>query len=215
MKKHIGKIVNTDQRCVVVFMQIPGREDHALIVQMDNIHPRFEQIVMDIVESQEAQSVATLADVLGRRIMQDTGKTVLQSLHDGGLLRAVHVDQVVMLPMPNMPFPLRTIIEGMGGALAPQTATSIAEQEKFNAPAQNITAGNDEQRLGIARNLLIEAELLQVDADKKRAMAFKYAPELAPNAKVVEKPQVELDSVVTKKPAAKKKATKGIKSVGV
>ena len=43
MKKHIGRIANTDQRVVVVFMQIPGKDDHALVVSTDNLPERFHQ----------------------------------------------------------------------------------------------------------------------------------------------------------------------------
>lgn len=219
MKRHIGKLANTDQRCVVVFMQIPGREDHALIVQTDNLQPRFEQAIMDIVDSQEAQAEATLANVLGRRMMPETGKTLLQTLHESGLLRSVHIDQVVMMPMPNMPFPLRKIIEGMGdNTLPPPSQEVVAEQEKFNAAAHNMAATTDEQRLGIAKNLLIEAEMLQTEAERKKAAAYKYAPELAPKAKAVapaaKAAPVELDKVV-KKAAPRKKAAKAIKTVGV
>ena len=213
MKKHLGKLVNTDQRCVVVFMQIPGREDHALIVQTDNLNPRFEQAIMDVVESPEGQADPVLANVLGRRLLPESGKTVLQSLHEAGLLRTVHIDQVVMLPMPNMPFPLRTIIEGMGNTkLPPPSAEAAAQQEKFNAPAVNLAASSVEERMGIAKGLLIEAELLQADADKKRKMAYQYAPELAPKVQKAE--PVSLDNVV-KKAAPRKKATKAIKTVGV
>ncbi|RYD59629.1 MAG: hypothetical protein EOP83_20555, partial [Verrucomicrobiaceae bacterium] len=140
-KRHLGKLVNTDIRCVVVFMQIPDRQDHALVVSTDNLNPRFEQALMSIVESQEGQAEPTLAKVLNRRLLPDTGQNFLQALHEAQLLRAVHIDQVIMLPMPHMQFPLRQVIEMMGGA-APAMSEEhpVIDPDKFNPHVQNANA---------------------------------------------------------------------------
>lgn len=205
MKKHIGKIVNTDQRVVIVMMQIPDRNDHALVISIDNLPPRYEQTLMDIVESNEGQAETVLANVLNRRIMSDTSMTVLNTLHQQGYLRAVHIDQIVMLPLPNMPFPLRDIIAGMNNGNAPPPSQEApATADKFNAPANNVAANTKEQRLGIAKNLLVEADLLQVEADRKRNEAFKYAPELKPAVEVTMQPaKASLEKVVAPKRRAK------------
>lgn len=179
MKRHIGRLSNTDQRCVVVFMQIPGREDHALVVSTDNLAPRLEAAVMDVVDSVEGQSDAVLGRVLGRRLLPDTGENLMTVLHNQNLLRAVHVDQVTMYPMPNMPFPLRLIIEQMGGVL-PEQEAGQGRDDKFNQHQNNVDARSTEERRAIARNLLIEADLHQQDANRKRAEAYKFAPELNP-----------------------------------
>ena len=50
MMRHVAKIANTDQRCVVAFLQIPGREDHALVIPTDSLPPRTEQAVMDLLK---------------------------------------------------------------------------------------------------------------------------------------------------------------------
>lgn len=179
MKRHIGKLANTDQRCVVVYMQIPGREDHALIASTDSMPPRFEQAVMEILESQEGQTDPVLANVLARRIMPESNMSVLQAMHEMGILVPVHIDRVVMLPQPNMPFPLRHIIEGMGNTL-PKISESVEPQaQKYNPHTANAQAISDENRMAIARNLIIEAEMLESDARRKREQAYAYAPSLA------------------------------------
>ncbi len=178
MKRHIGKITNTDQRCVVAFMQIPGREDHALVIPTDSLPPRFEQAVMDVVESPEGQAEETVAKVLGRRLMPDTGKTVLQTLHEHHMLMPVPVNNIVMMPRPSMTFPLVQILREMGATVPALSST----EEKFNPHTVNREAHTADQRLGIARNLIVEAELLEVDAKRKREQAYSYAPELVPTA---------------------------------
>jgi len=187
MKRHIGKMVNTDQRLVIVFMQIPGREDHALVIPTDTLPARYEQAVMEILESPEGQADETLANTLHRRLMPDTGKPVLQTLHEAGILKAVPVANIMMLPMPNMPFPLTMILESMGrdvkptsNAPPPVIENSMTAVEKYNQILVNQKIEGVEQRRAIAQNLLIEAEMLEGEARKKRDLAYKNCPEMAP-----------------------------------
>lgn len=186
MRRHVGKLSNTDLRCVIVFMQIPNREDHALVVTTDNLPPRFEQALLDVVDSPEGQAETVLANVLSRRMMPDSTKTLLQAMHEAGVLRAVPVTQVIMLPEPNRPYPLADILAmNAAAALGGEAAARAEEETRFNPHANNQNAANSEQRLGIARNLIIEAEMLEADAKSKREKAYQYAPELRPRTKKV------------------------------
>lgn len=210
--RHIGKLVNTDTRCVVVFMQIPGDDSHALIVSTDYLNPRLEEALMSIVKSPEGQGDAVLANVLNRRLLPDTGQNVLQALHEGNLLRKVHVDQVIMLPQPNMPFPLRKVIELMGNASpAISQEHPVISEEKYNPHVQNAQAMDAESRIGVSRNLMIEAEMLESEARAKRERAYLLNPDLRPAVKVASKPVptklIEASEVVAvaKKPRAPRK----------
>lgn len=220
-KRHLGKIVNTDMRCVVVFMQIPDRPDHALIVTTDNLNPRFEQALLSIVESQEAQKEPALGTVLSRRLLPDTGQPILQALHEARLLRPIHIDQILMLPMPNTPYPLREVITMMGGvAPAILEEVPVITEDKYNPHVQNANAMNVEQRIGIARNLIIEAEMLESDAQAKRERAYVLSPELAPKKRAAPvlqnttvpliETQAEAPKTKTTKPRPRKTATKPV-----
>lgn len=204
MKRHIGKLANTDQRLVVVFMQIPGREDHALVLPTDTLPARYEQAVMEILESNEGQRDEVLGNTLARRLMPDTGKQVLQALHEGNMLKAVPVANILMMPKPNMPFPLVTLLEQMGKSLVPTTAAPAANAtskpdmnavEKYNQIAVNQQIDNIENRRAVAQNLIIEADMLSNEAAKKRDRAYTIAPEMKPippgPAKVAPEPVAE------------------------
>lgn len=208
LKRHAGKLLNTDQRVVVVMMQIPGREDHALVCPTDTLPPRYEQAVRDLLESNEGQSEEMFANLLSRRFMPDTGRTVLQTLHEENRLIPVPVSQVVMLPHPARPFPLEQILAAMGRKVPASTATTnavappmpvaqpqaqaLAEAalpqakppttEKFNPHVVNQQAHVSDQNVGTAKNLLIEAEMLEADAQSKRSRAYAMAPSLRPAA---------------------------------
>lgn len=210
MQRHIGKLRNTDQRVVVAFMQIPDREDHALIISTDSLPDRFEQALMDVVESQEGQSDPVLANVLSRRLLPDTGENLFQALHNRGLLNAVHVDQVIMLPQPNMPFPLTEVLNKMGKTV--QTRDPSVSDEalnKFNPALNNIKARTSEERLGIAGNLIAEAEDLENVARAKREQAYSVAPELRPvTAAENAASSVLVETATTAKRSASRKKSK-------
>jgi hypothetical protein len=183
MLRHVGKISNTDERCVIAFMQIPGRSDHALVIPTDTLPPRFEQAVMDVVKSPEGQEEETFAIALSRRLMPDTGKDIFATLHASGMLRAVPVALVIMLPLPNQPIRLVEILSQLGRM---HETTREPEREKFNPHTTNMNAENSENRRGIGRNLLLEAEMLESEAARKRTQAYTYDPSLKPKIKMPE-----------------------------
>ena len=219
MTRHVGKMVNTDQRLIVVMMQIPKREDHALVVPVDGLPARYEQAVMEILQSAEGQAAETFADVLHRRVMPDTGKNVLQTLHEGGMLHPVPITNIMMYPKPNMPFPLTQILEGMGRSLVKSAdTTSILDtgptqeqvdlaKQKWNQIQVNQKIEGAEQRRAIAQNLLIEAKMLENASVEKRNRAYEMAPELKTND-VVQPTRSEVP-VVKKKASSKKKVSEG------
>jgi len=209
MKRHLARMANTDQRVVVVFMQIPQREDHALVVSTDNLPPRWEQALMTIVESPEGQGDPDLANVLGRRLMPDTTETILQAFHSAGLLIPVPINNVIMFPEPNRPFALRQILQAMGriapdeyaavdalnetarnSSPTPPKVSQVGQQRvpidpfanstKFNPHTSNQAADASEGEVGIAHGLLMEAEMLEADARAKRERAYQTAPQLRP-----------------------------------
>jgi len=195
--RHVGKIANTDQKCVVAWMQLPGRETHALCIPTDSLPPRLEQAVMQVLQSPEGQSEEILANILSRRKMPDSpNSTLFETLHVGRHMVAVPVTQVIMFPRPNMPFPLADILRSQGELVSAVSAGETAARDKFNTHAHNKASMNAEQRLGVARNLILEATDLEAVANKKREQAYDLAPELKP--KKVEyvniEPEVETES---------------------
>lgn len=182
MIRHVAKIANTDQRCVVAFMQIPGREDHALVIPIDNLPPRFEQAVMDVLQTPQGQQEENFAVALSRQLLPDTGQNILETLHSQGRLMPVPVHQVLMMPSPNNPVRLSTILENLG-RLPDQQAKSLLQEyadQKFNPHLNNQVAASTEHTRSIARGLLVEAEMLELEARKKRDRAYEIDGSLRP-----------------------------------
>jgi len=213
MKRHVGKIKSTDRRCVVAFMQIPGLEDHALIIDTDALPDRYHDALFGLLNSTDAQKEACLANILGRRLMPDTGEDMFLTLHRQGYLQRMHVDNIIMCPRPSLNLPLRQVLEAMGKkipvaaqhsqAIDPQILKELYEQpesnethrqaqpDKFSHFDNNRNAEGEERMIAVARNLLLQARDLEDEAAKKKNEAYRMAPSLAPRAVQTYQPIVE------------------------
>lgn len=207
LKRHLGRIKNTDRRCLVVYMQLPGDPKHALIVDTDALHPRIHDELMEVVESLEGQSEVTLGNLLGRRVLAATGVDMLSSLHSYGLLQRVPVSNVTMYPAPNYPMALEEVIKLSTNNLAPQNSPLAApvlkeevaplapqpepgapveallpevDHSRFNRVVENQNIDRQEEQYDMAKGLLIEAQMLADDAARKREQAYRIAPSLRP-----------------------------------
>lgn len=191
MNRHTARTKNTDQRCVVVFKQLPDRPTHALIIPTDSLPPRYEAALMSLLDSPEGKAEINLYNLLGRRLMPETGKSVLQTFHEAGLVHTQPVDNIIMYPTPNMPIPLRQVIESMGQSVpenkaaqppTPQEAVQspLPPVEKFNPYGETKAQVTTEENAARARNLIIEAEMLEFEANRKREAAYSFDPSTRP-----------------------------------
>lgn len=176
-KKHVGRIKNTDRRCVVVYMQIPENEENALIIDTDALPDRFHDSLMQVVDSIEGQQTQDLASLLARRVLPDLGLNILNALHSYGFLRPVPIDNVIMYPAPNAPCPLRTIVDMINGS-TPKLEEKPVELE--NRILENQKADADGSQRAVAMNILRQAEDLEAEAAKKREQAYRAYPALRP-----------------------------------
>lgn len=132
MKRHIARLT-TGQRCLVVFMQLPEDPEAALVVFTDNLPPRYESVLLPAAESPEGQQEETLANLLNRRPMIDGRMSVLNALHEDGMLKRIPIDQIVMMPRPSMTFPLRQVLAQMG-RLGNMQTFDMTQASGYQAP---------------------------------------------------------------------------------
>lgn len=176
MIKHTGKVASTGRRVVVVFPSIPEDQDNCLVVDVDALDEKYHDGLMQAVESPEGQASNKLYEVLGRKLFWD-GKNILTTLHEKGFLRRVPVDTVTLIPSPTETLPLKEFNAYQQMITETKQDTSIPKTTDSSTKAgamQNPSDENDKD--GIARNLLIQAEMLEADAQKKRAEAEAFSP---------------------------------------
>ena len=192
IKRHVGRIQQTDKRCVVLMLQLQDENgniidaEHCMIVDTDALPDRLHQPLMHILDSVEGQQEQVLAKLLARRAGPDAGVDMFSSLAGKlsgvNYVRKMHVDQILMYPEPNRPIPLRAVLEALG-TIRPGANEQVVEQawdEKFNPHNHNSAIQNSEESVKIASNLLREAEDFQALANQKREAAYKVAPQLRP-----------------------------------
>lgn len=209
LTKHVGKY--GEKPCLVVFRELPGEQDYCLIVQTDLLESRQHDDLMIVIQSAEAQESNDISQVLHRRQFTD-GSNMLTSLHYSKKLQKVPVSHVSLTPLPNQTVPLsdvnREIRKLEGGYTPPKTDPSsqrkvTSEDYKPTDPAvrpiesdptladrnpnANVTQDEPAPANDVARNLLIQAELLEQDAqalirdaEAKKAEAYRLNPELEP-----------------------------------
>ncbi|MFA5490066.1 MAG: hypothetical protein WC284_12740 [Candidimonas sp.] len=221
---HVGKITNTDRKCAVVLTQNPHNPSMALVVDTDSLPPRLHDAIMDVIESPDAQTNSSLASVLQRRIFTDSGVDILTTLHNQGYLQSQPIDNITLFPYPNNPIPLSmavnqslsktyddnsTVMESLTPYDTPRNTTQETvtvpdpSLERYNPYTANQAADKTSEMLEMAKGLLIEADMLMMEVQKKRDRAYQLAPSLKPKAPT----PVEMKPV-TKQETEKPKTTK-------
>lgn len=192
MIKHVGQVINTGRRCVVVFREIYDNNgkvvdpNNCLVVETDTLPDAVHQDLIRIVESEPAQRDGDLFNVLARERLND-GSLALAYFHQSGRLRKYPTSQVMLIPDSNntlrldkMNTILRMQKEGKSQdeisvaisdnnavTTAPEPAATINEAATV-PPADDSGVLSDEQialaKFNNAKQLMAEAERLLAEA---------------------------------------------------
>lgn len=166
--KHVGYDKSTKRKYVVVFREIPEDENNALVVEPSQLIDRYHDGLMSAVESSEAQGTDDLYKVLDRKLFFD-GENILAHLHIKKFLKKVPTNSVILAPAPGKEIGLDQHNTNLGNIVIPEESTD--KPSDFEAGQKE-----KESALGIARNLIIQAQLLEEEARRKRADAEKVHP---------------------------------------
>lgn len=179
--KHVGRSSGTGQRLSVVFMSLPDDPENALVVFSDSLPERYHDAFMEAIESPEGQNTNNLYEVLGRKVFWH-GKTMLDTLHIEGHLKKVATDQIIMTPNTQTNVALNEINDAMETVEPEPVSESIEAEAPQSRVDSNVASSQQDENVAIARNLIIQADLLAADAEAKRQEAYKYDPNLKPKA---------------------------------
>jgi hypothetical protein len=200
--KHVGRHSATGQRLVVVFMQLPDEPENALVVYSDSLPDRYHQTLMEAVESPEGQASKQLYEALSRKVFWH-GIQILQTLHQERFLVKVPTKSVIMTPNSATSISLDELLEKMSetddNVSAPATETKKSTKSQVDV---NVEESKNDENKQIAQNLLVQAQLLESDAKRKREEAYKYDPSLKPA-----EPKISTTDETKKRGRPKKEAT--------
>jgi len=222
MIKHVGMLNNTGKNVVVVYMQLPGDPNHALVVDTDALPDNYNDSLRRVVESTEGQQSQNLAEVLARRMSPDgSNTTLLNKFHSAGRLQKVPTSLITMTPRKGVRWPLTEVLQAMEAIkettpdgfddLDPETRAAVAaDLKKFNVHANNIQGEATADRKDEAVGLIRQAELLESDAQNMRERAYRMDPSLRKASKPKQPAPASLEPlpILNDQAPAKAKSTK-------
>jgi hypothetical protein len=98
--KHIGRMVNTGAKVLVVFRTLPGESNMALVLPVANLSDSYHDSIMTVVETDQAQETFEFGEIMFTRTFPD-GRPMLQALQADNRLQKVPTDLVIMAPTTN------------------------------------------------------------------------------------------------------------------
>lgn len=186
-KRHVGMLQNTPDkaRVIVLFHQLPDDPATALVMKVDSLsNPERDQIFTH-VDTEAGQSSKEFGEYLHRM-------GVLQHYHNKNqqstskFIIKVSVDEVLMSPLPSQQIGLRELLEKMGRLQPlPSEPTALETNQSDANPLREKLDDEQTKRSEnekIARNILFEANLLQIEVNKKLEQAYSICPSLRPQA---------------------------------
>jgi hypothetical protein len=190
--KHLGQS-KTGTRLVVVFREIPGAEDHCLVVETDSLRDMYQDQFMREVNSKEGQGTVDLFEVLERRQFGD-GTQMLNSLHTKGLLRKYPVTDIDMIPMTNRKVPLTMVNDQIAG-IQPTDPADVEVKAEDVAEADPTGAGvSVDTDAGLVKTVLDKAKVDPVVIGQATNQTEEEATKVAAESKLLQARLMEEDA---------------------
>ena len=215
MLKHVGQVINTGRRCVVVFREIYNEKgevvepDNCLIVETDSLPDMQHQDMMRIVEGEPAQQTGDLYNVFARERFTD-GQMVLGWLNATGRLRKFPTNQILLTPDANNTLRLdkmnRIIEMQKAGQTQEQIENAIvddtdsaprAQSTAQTAPSAPATEPGVLDDTALAKGLLEQAAQFESEVTRLREEAYTLDPSLKPKARRTTKKTTKKATVET------------------
>lgn len=215
--KHVGRIKNTNRKCLVVFRTLPGDAFNCLVVLTESLPNTYHDAIINLVESNVGQTSYELADALNRNTFSD-GTIMLASLHVQGFLQKYATDQIEMTPNASTAIKLadlnQIIAEQRGISVQdlaikpPQQDPNVEVQEvgQVNEVApplsDPLTQQQDEVLVSEAGNNVLSDSDLAAKYRNDAELLLKEAAELQKQAEALDPSPVAKKTTRAKKPAA-------------
>jgi hypothetical protein len=98
--KHIGKVVNTGSKVLVVFRTLPGESNKSLVLPVSTLPDMYHDAIMTLVETDQAQDAFEFGETMFMRHFPD-GRPMLQAMQADGRLVKVETKDIIMTPTFN------------------------------------------------------------------------------------------------------------------
>lgn len=187
--KHVGQLVNTQRRCIVVFREVPDDIENCLVVDTDALPDWMHDDIIKAVESAPAQAESDFYEYAQRTVFTD-GSAMLTKLHTARLLQKQPTTNVSMTPNRESSIllsDLNALIRQQQNGGKPPAPAKSAQDNASVAEDKTLGLSDDD----IAKQLLTQAEQFEKEALALRESAYEMSPELKPRRGRPSKAKVE------------------------
>jgi L-lactate utilization protein LutC len=188
--KHVGQVINTQKRVIVVFREIPDEPESCLVVDTDAAPDWMHDDLITAVESNGAQASANFYEYAQRSVFTD-GSNMLTTLHEQGRLNKHPTKNIAMTPNNSVSVnlaELNTMIatETGGAPVVVPDDTEFGNAGMDTVPDINAIAQATPEAEAViddgdlAKNMLAQAEGFLAEAETLKAQAYDLDPSLKP-----------------------------------
>jgi hypothetical protein len=174
--KHIGQLVSTGRRIVVVFREVPEETGNCLVVDTEAMPDWMHDDIIRAVESPAGQATKDFYEYAQRTMFTD-GTNMLQGLHSRGILMKQPTSNVLMTPNTGTTIKL----DELNTMIGEQTGSTVVTDSR-STPTQLGMAGADTtlDDSTIAANMLQQATGFEAEAKSLREQAYDLDASLKP-----------------------------------
>lgn len=174
--KHVG-INGQGKKIVVVFREVPGDPDSALVIPTGDLPPLYHDDLIRAIESNNCQDSMDPSDYLFRQVFHD-GTNMLNTIHQRGWMVKVPTKSVVMTPRPGVDINLVDLNQelkqiGRERAAAGTTRSSDMGTNSTSAPSSPPGVITDE---ALAAKYRQQANTFEIEVRRLREEAEKLDP---------------------------------------
>lgn len=171
--KHVG-VNGQGKKCVVVFRELPGDPDSALIIPTDALPQLYHDDLIKAIENPNCQDLIDTSDYLFRQVFND-GTNMLNTLHQKGWMVKVPTKSVAMTPKPGVTINLVDLNRELKQISNAQAAAGTRSTDiATNAPANNPPGVITDESL--AAKYRAQANQFELEVRRLREEAEKLDP---------------------------------------
>jgi len=171
--KHVG-VNGQGKKCVVVFRELPGDTDSALVIQTESLPTLYHDDLISAIENVNCQDSMEPSEYLFRQSFHD-GANMLNTIHQKGWMVKVPTKSVMMTPRPGVSINLVDLNRELTQIKREQNATGTRSNDVVNNATAATPPGviTDET---LAAKYRSQANGFEVEARKLREEAEKLDP---------------------------------------
>jgi|TARA_B110000263_G_C15265216_1_gene490790 hypothetical protein len=187
--KHVGRIVSTQQKVVVMFRQLPDDPSSCLLVDVQGLSNDMHNDLMNEVESAQAQSKVDFSDHAHTHFFRD-GRKMLDTLHREKKFIKLETDKVMMTPDNNTNIRLDELNEQLGALKTNPKLTEDQFNTMHHLSSDAVTVGDEVKPdtvvgkkdttvlddFSLAKGYVVQAEGMETEAKNLREQAYDLIP---------------------------------------